>query len=79
MKLANLTDQMDRLYEFDREPVTPDKFQSPWRFAGLFAGEYVAAPGAFVVAEHFLFPKLGIKRYRAEQGKRSFDPVATLM
>ncbi len=39
----------------------------------------LAAPGAFVVAEHFLFPKLGIKRYRAEQGKRSFDPVATLM
>ena len=53
MKLGNLTAQMDRLYEFDREPVTPDKFQGPWRFAGLFAGEYVAAT-EFVIGAFFV-------------------------
>jgi hypothetical protein len=29
---------MDKLYEFDREAVTPDKLQSGGKFAGLFAG-----------------------------------------
>ena len=44
---------MDKLYEFDREPVIPEKLQSGSRFAGLFAGEHVAATefliGAFFV------------------------------
>jgi hypothetical protein len=33
---------LDSLYEFEREPVTPDKFEPPRHFAGLFAGEHVA-------------------------------------
>jgi len=36
---TKLTAAMDRLYEFDREAVTPDKLQSGSKFAGLFAGE----------------------------------------
>jgi hypothetical protein len=40
---TKLTAAMDRLYEFDREAVTPDKLQSGGKFAGLFAGEHGAA------------------------------------
>jgi len=35
--------RLDKLYEFERAPVTPDRFQPPSYFAGLFAGEHVAA------------------------------------
>jgi len=41
--LSRITDRMDHLYEFDREPVSSDKLQTGARFAGLFAGEHVAA------------------------------------
>ena len=51
--LARFTSAMDRLYEFDREPVTPDKFQSGGKFAGLFAGEHVAAT-EFVIGAFFV-------------------------
>ncbi len=44
---------MDKLYEFDREPVSPDKLQSGSRFAGLFAGEHVAAT-EFVIGAFFV-------------------------
>src|SRR5512139_3498297 len=44
---------MDRLYEFDREPVSPDKLQSGGKFAGLFAGEHVAAT-EFVIGAFFV-------------------------
>ncbi len=53
MKLSNLTSQMDQLYEFDREPVTPDSLHGPARFAGLFAGEHVAAT-EFVIGAFFV-------------------------
>jgi hypothetical protein len=43
-RLSSISSQMDRLYEFDREPVSPDKLHSGGKFAGLFAGEHVAAP-----------------------------------
>jgi purine-cytosine permease-like protein len=44
---------LDKLYEFDREPVSPDKFQ-PWtQFAGMFAGEHVAAT-EFVIGAFFV-------------------------
>lgn len=33
---------MDKLYEFEREPVTKDKLQPARYFAGLFAGEHIA-------------------------------------
>jgi purine-cytosine permease-like protein len=44
---------MDRLYEFDREPVAPDKLQSGGKFAGLFAGEHVAAT-EFIIGAFFV-------------------------
>jgi hypothetical protein len=44
---------MDRLYEFDREPVSADKLQSGGKFAGLFAGEHVAAT-EFVIGAFFV-------------------------
>jgi purine-cytosine permease-like protein len=51
--MAGLAARMDRLYEFDREPVSADKLQSGWRFAGLFAGEHVAAT-EFVIGAFFV-------------------------
>jgi purine-cytosine permease-like protein len=52
-RLTSIASQMDRLYEFDREPVTPDKLQSGGKFAGLFAGEHVAAT-EFVIGAFFV-------------------------
>jgi cytosine permease len=51
--LAKFTSAMDRLYEFDREPVSADKLQSGGKFAGLFAGEHVAAT-EFVIGAFFV-------------------------
>lgn len=44
---------MDRLYEYDREPVAPDRLQSGSKFAGLFAGEHVAGT-EFVIGAFFV-------------------------
>lgn len=52
-KFAALAQRMDRLYEFDREPVSPDKLQGGARFAGIFAGEHVAAT-EFVIGAFFV-------------------------
>lgn len=52
-RLARFTSAMDRLYEFDREPVSEDKLQSGGKFAGLFAGEHVAAT-EFVIGAFFV-------------------------
>ena len=51
--LSQITDRMDNLYEFDREPVSLDKLQTGARFAGLFAGEHVAAT-EFVIGAFFV-------------------------
>jgi cytosine permease len=40
---ADVVGRLDSLYEFERAPVTPDKLQPGSYFAGLFAGEHVAA------------------------------------
>lgn len=53
LRLAAAAARMDRLYEFDREPVSPEKLQSGARFAGLFAGEHVAAT-EFVIGAFFV-------------------------
>jgi cytosine permease len=52
-RLSRFTSAMDRLYEFDREPVSADKLQSGGKFAGLFAGEHVAAT-EFVIGAFFV-------------------------
>ena len=44
---------MDKLYEFDREPVSAEKLQTGGKFAGLFAGEHVAAT-EFVIGAFFV-------------------------
>ena len=57
---TRLTAAMDRLYEFDREAVTTDKLQSGAKFAGLFAGEHVAAT-EFVIGAFFVLHGVGAR------------------
>jgi purine-cytosine permease-like protein len=52
-KISTIAARLDQLYEFDREPVSPDKLQSGSKFAGLFAGEHVAAT-EFVIGAFFV-------------------------
>ncbi|MGB7297516.1 MAG: hypothetical protein WBC70_18210 [Candidatus Aminicenantales bacterium] len=52
-RFTSIAARMDRLYEFDREPVSADKLQSGGKFAGLFAGEHVAAT-EFVIGAFFV-------------------------
>jgi len=52
-KISTIAARLDKLYEFDREPVSPDKLQSGSKFAGLFAGEHVAAT-EFVIGAFFV-------------------------
>jgi NCS1 family nucleobase:cation symporter-1 len=40
---AEVVQRLDRLYEFERAPVSEDKLEPGSYFAGLFAGEHVAA------------------------------------
>jgi len=51
--LSRIAARMDLLNEFDRVPVSPERFQSGSRFAGLFAGEHVAAT-EFVIGAFFV-------------------------
>jgi len=55
-----LAQRLDALYEFDREPVTPDKLQGPGKFAALFAGEHVAAT-EFVIGPMFVLHGVSAK------------------
>jgi len=48
-----LTERLDKLYEFDREPVSEKKLQPGRYFAGLFAGEHVAGT-EFVIGALFV-------------------------
>ncbi len=52
-KISTIASRLDQLYEFDREPVSSDKLQSGAKFAGLFAGEHVAAT-EFVIGAFFV-------------------------
>ncbi len=51
--MKRLAARMDRLYEFDREPVTERELKPGRYFAGLFAGEHVAAT-EFVIGAFFV-------------------------
>jgi purine-cytosine permease-like protein len=42
MKASSITSKLDKLYEFDREPVTKNRLQGIGNFLGLYAGEHVA-------------------------------------
>jgi NCS1 family nucleobase:cation symporter-1 len=46
-------DRLDKLYEFDREPVSENRLLGPGYFAGSFAGEHVAAT-EFVIGVLFV-------------------------
>jgi cytosine permease len=48
-----LTEKLDELYEFDREPVTQDKLCSGGYFAASYAGEHIAAT-EFVIGALFV-------------------------
>ncbi len=50
---GKLATRLDKLYEFERAPITPDKLHSGRYFAGLFAGEHVAAT-EFVIGALFV-------------------------
>ncbi len=45
--------RFDKLYEFDREPVTPDHMEPGRHFAAVFAGEHVAGT-EFVIGALFV-------------------------
>ncbi len=50
---AGVVSGLDKLYEFDREPVSEDKLQPGKYFAGLLAGEHVAGT-EFVIGASFV-------------------------
>ncbi|MFH1071022.1 MAG: hypothetical protein V1794_15490, partial [Candidatus Glassbacteria bacterium] len=50
---AGLTDRLDSLYEFDREPVKERNLQGIGNFIGMYAGEHVAGT-EFVIGPLFV-------------------------
>jgi cytosine permease len=58
--LSRIAKRMDQLNEFDREAVSPDRFQTGARFAGLFAGEHVAAT-EFVIGAFFVLHGVSLR------------------
>lgn len=50
---GGVVERLDRLYEFDREPVTRDRLCGGAYFAGAYAGEHVAAT-EFVIGALFV-------------------------
>ena len=52
-KRNSLTEKLDALYEFDREPVSEKKLQGPANFMGLYAGEHVAGT-EFIIGPLFV-------------------------
>ncbi len=60
-------ERLDKLNEFERQPVTPDKLHSGRYFAGLFSGEHVAAT-EFVIGALFVI-----------WGARVYDVVVGLL
>ncbi len=51
--LSRFVDEMDHLYEYDREPVVAGQFKPGSQFAGLLAGEHVAGT-EFVIGAFFV-------------------------
>ena len=50
---GSLTDRLDAINEFDREPVSEDGLQGAGNFAGIYAGEHVAGT-EFVIGPLFV-------------------------
>ncbi|MEW6234311.1 MAG: hypothetical protein AB1656_02895 [Candidatus Omnitrophota bacterium] len=51
--VQGMAKRLDKLYEFDREPVSEDKLQGGGRFASVFSGEHVAGT-EFVIGAFFV-------------------------
>jgi NCS1 family nucleobase:cation symporter-1 len=67
LKRAGIVERLDKLNEFERQPITEDKFQGGRHFAGLFAGEHVAAT-EFVIGALFV-----------SKGAHAFDVIVGLI
>ncbi|MBN1997938.1 nucleoside transporter [candidate division KSB1 bacterium] len=52
-KVSGIIKRLDQTYEYDREPIAEKSLQSGRHFAGLFAGEHVAAT-EFVIGAMFV-------------------------
>ena len=50
---TTVVQRIDKLYEFEREPVSQDKLEPGRHFAALFAGEHVAGT-EFVIGAAFV-------------------------
>jgi cytosine permease len=50
---TSVTERLDSLYEFDREPVTKEKLQGAGSFIGMYAGEHVAGT-EFIIGPLFV-------------------------
>ena len=50
---SKISERLDQLHEFEREPVSRKGLQGGWRFAGMYAGEHVAAT-EFVIGALFV-------------------------
>ncbi len=53
MSSSTIAQKLDKLYEFDREPVSANKLQNIGNFLGMFAGEHVAGT-EFVIGMLFV-------------------------
>ena len=53
MSIKSITQKLDALYEFDREPVNKKSLQGIGNFLGSFAGEHVAGT-EFVIGMLFV-------------------------
>lgn len=66
-KTESIFTRLDKLNEFERQPVAPNKWHSGRYFAGLFAGEHVAAT-EFVIGALFVI-----------WGARTYDVLVGLL
>jgi len=53
LSIKDISSRLDSYYEFDRVPVSEDKFQGSGKFISFFAGEHVAAT-EFVIGSFFV-------------------------
>jgi len=66
-KSSSIIEKLDKLNEFERQPITPDQYQGGRHFAGVFAGEHVAAT-EFVIGALFV-----------SKGVHTFDVIVGLI
>lgn len=60
MSSSTIAQKLDKLYEFDREPVTKNRLQGIGNFLGMYAGEHVAGT-EFVIGMLFVAHGVSVK------------------